>query len=87
MKYITMLDLENDEFDMTTADNMEDIKKLVAAGFQKIDEIQGIPSEDPKKIGKNLQLNIYAKRLNMLHSTFIRNIYNMLAGKAIALWV
>ncbi|MDI6905204.1 MAG: hypothetical protein QMD13_06940 [Candidatus Bathyarchaeia archaeon] len=42
MKYIHMLHFKNGEFDVATATTVEEVKKIVAAGFEKIDEIKGI---------------------------------------------
>jgi hypothetical protein len=38
MKYISMINFKDDEFDVATATSDEDIKKLGGAGFQKYDE-------------------------------------------------
>ena len=52
MKYIHMLHFKADEFDVATATSVEDVKKLAAAGFEKIDEIQGIHVfRRPKRFG------------------------------------
>jgi integrase len=42
MKYIHMLNLKDDEFDVATATTVEEIKQLAEAGFQKFDEINNI---------------------------------------------
>ena len=39
MKYIQMPNLENDEFEVTSATTFEEIKKLGTAGWIKYDEI------------------------------------------------
>ena len=39
MKYIQMLNLEDDEFEVTSASTAEEIKKLGMAGWIKYDEI------------------------------------------------
>jgi hypothetical protein len=39
MKYIQMLDLEDDEFEVTSATTAEEIKKLGMAGWVKYDEL------------------------------------------------
>lgn len=42
MKYIHMLNLkEDDEFEVATATTVEEVKELIEAGFEKVDEIQG----------------------------------------------
>jgi integrase len=52
MKYIHMLHFKDNEFDVATATSVEDVKKLAAAGFEKIDEIQGIHVfRRPKRFG------------------------------------
>lgn len=52
MKYITMLNIKDDEFDVTTATTLEEIKQVAAAGFQKYDEINGIHVyRRPKRFG------------------------------------
>ena len=43
MKYIHLAQFrEDEEFEVDTASSVKEIKKLAAAGFQKIDEIHGI---------------------------------------------
>ena len=39
MKYIQMLNLEDDEFEVTSATTIEEIKKLGVAGWTKYDEM------------------------------------------------
>jgi hypothetical protein len=39
MKYIQMLDLEDDEFEVTSASTPEEIKKLGISGWVKYDEM------------------------------------------------
>ena len=39
MKYIQMLNLEDDEFEVTSATTIEEIKKLGTAGWIKYDEL------------------------------------------------
>jgi integrase len=52
MKYIHMLHFKDDEFHVATATSVGDVKKLAAAGFEKIDEIQGIHVfRRPKRFG------------------------------------
>jgi integrase len=42
MKYIHMVHFKDDEFEVATATTVEEIKQLVAVGFEKIDEMKGI---------------------------------------------
>lgn len=42
MKCIHMIAFKDDEFDVGTATTMEEIKQLLAAGFEKADEWKGI---------------------------------------------
>jgi integrase len=42
MKYIHMLNFKDDEFDVATATNVEEIKQLASAGFEKFDEYNNI---------------------------------------------
>ena len=42
MKYIHMIHFKDDEFEVATATTVEEIKELAAAGFDKVDEFQGI---------------------------------------------
>jgi len=42
MKYIHMVHFKDDEFEVATATTVEEIKELVGAGFEKVDEIHGI---------------------------------------------
>ena len=51
MKYIQMLNLEDDEFEVTTATSVEEIKKLGIAGWTKYDET----------IGNGIQVHFYKK--------------------------
>jgi len=39
MKYIQMLNLEDDDFEVTSATTIEEIKKLGTAGWVKYDEL------------------------------------------------
>jgi hypothetical protein len=39
MKYIQMLNIEEDEFEVTSATTIEEIKKLGSAGWAKYDEL------------------------------------------------
>jgi hypothetical protein len=39
MKYIQMLDLEDDEFEVTSAITIDEIKKLGTTGWVKYDEL------------------------------------------------
>jgi len=42
MKYIHMVSFKDDEFDVATATTIEEIKQLLAAGFEKADELNNI---------------------------------------------
>jgi hypothetical protein len=42
MKYIGMLQFKDDDYEVATAANVDEIKQLAQAGFQKFDELNGI---------------------------------------------
>ena len=42
MKYTQLIQFKDDEFDVATATTTEEIKQLVAAGFEKADELNSI---------------------------------------------
>jgi hypothetical protein len=42
MKYIHMVILDPEEFEVASATTAEEVKQLAAAGFEKVDEIHGI---------------------------------------------
>lgn len=53
MKYIHMVHFKDDEFEVATATRVQEVKELAAAGFEKIDEFQGIHIfREPKKFAR-----------------------------------
>lgn len=42
MKYIHMIHIKDDKFDVATASTVDEVKQLASAGFEKVDEMLGI---------------------------------------------
>jgi len=42
MKYTHLIDFEGDDYDVATATTLEEIKKVITAGFEYVTELKGI---------------------------------------------
>jgi len=63
MKYIHMIHIKDDEFDIATGTTVEEIKQLAAAGFKKFDEINGTHIfRRPKRFNAQERVPVYTQK-------------------------